>query len=65
MAAKSQSDSELWIKLQVHGTSTSKTGVDQASAEAYNLIAANGTATPNKAGVNQTIAEEYHKLSGS
>jgi hypothetical protein len=66
MAAKEQSLADGFTKLAVANTAAAAgKPCSQADAEAYNILVANGTATPTKIGISQGIAEAYHKLNGA
>jgi len=64
MASKEQGKAEKFAKIQAAGTGTGA-GLNQTDAEEYKKITAEGTASPTKNLVNQTLAEKYHDLSGS
>lgn len=63
-APRDQGSTELFSKLQRNGTATSG-HINQAEAEQYQALTAAGTASPQKPGVSQSLAEMYHKLSGT
>jgi len=65
MTTKSQADYEVFTKLQKAAANPQAAGTDQAASEMYKLLLDAGTSSPQKPGVSQSLAEQYHKLSGS